>query len=198
MARILASAVEKPGPQARKGYELLNDERASKQKKRVERDEVNLCTANKRETRVEREKSGHVHFRTCDRRGLKHAVWGFMAKRGSAQTPHECTDPTRIKRLKWAGGARVAETRKGGNGSEGRGACRCREIPLSVPMPHARSTSGLTGGSKMRNFPLLAKGDVRVLIDRHKAANVIARRRRIPYVVNVNDGHRPQRGLREY
>lgn len=69
---------------------------------------------------------------------------------------------------------------------EVKGACRCREIPLSVPMLHARSTSGLTGGSKMRNFPLLAKGDVRVLIDRHKAANVIARRRRIPYVVNVN------------
>ena len=38
----------------------------------------------------------------------------------------------------------------------------------------------------MRNFPLLTKGDVRVLIDRPKAANVIARRRRIPYVVNVN------------
>ena len=100
----------------------MNDERASKQKKRVERDEINLCTANKRETRVEREKSGHVHFRTCDRRELKHAVWGFMAKRGSVnqhRRPHECTDPTRIKRLKCAGGARVAETRKGENGSEG-------------------------------------------------------------------------------
>ena len=132
----LASTIEWPGPQTRKRSALLSGERSSKQKKRVERGGMNLCTANKREIRVEREKSGLVHFRKCDRRGLKPVVWGFMAKRVSFNQyicPMRCTDLTRTKRVKCAGAARIAETRKGENGSEVKGACRCREIPLSVP-----------------------------------------------------------------